>query len=136
ADAGGGAGDLRRGAGARPAAPGAAGPGAVHQLRRAGRGRGRADHRHRLHPGGGLVDQGQGGGRMRLGPIHWDEIVGRPTWRWGDVATAAPALTVLLDGDEEAMPVEPSNVLVAGLQVADRVYCQLAGRGTAKHIVI
>lgn len=73
---------------------------------------------------------------MRLGPVRWRDVVGRPAWRWGTVSSTGP-LTVLLDGDDEgAMPVQPGNVLVSGLQSGDRVYCQMVGAGTAKHIII
>ena len=57
--------------------------------------------------------------------VSWKQILGRPSWTWGVVATVTPDLTVTLD---TGGTVDVGSCLVAGLVVGDRVYCQREGR--------
>lgn len=56
--------------------------------------------------------------------VTWAQILGRPTWAWGNVQTVTPDLTVLMDTGDV---VDIGSSLVGGLVVGDRVYVQSDG---------
>lgn len=67
---------------------------------------------------------------MNLGDVYWQDVKGRPAWRWATVEATSPALSLKVKGED--LPIGADSLVLAHvgpLVVGDEVWCQIQTGG-------